>query len=150
MRVDRAAAPPTYIGHEIALTAGAKHWPNDDIIPEGYSELRTGLGRIIHTQEKCPEHGEKIPREVFSAGGKIALQDRDTRTAENPKGKYRTGKDLGVTYWEGPGSVDIPGADSAGGGKPVRGPYNPNYVCSVPEQQRLEITKPHYSTVLPR
>jgi len=73
------------------------------------------------------------------------LEARDTRTTENPGGRYRTGKDLGVTYYEGPGSVDLPGADSAGGGRPVRGGlYNPNAICSIPNIHRLEQIYPSY------
>jgi len=60
VRVDRAESEARYVGHLIALTGGLKHWPNNDIIKEGYSELRTQLGRTIHTQVQCPRKCEKF------------------------------------------------------------------------------------------
>lgn len=109
----------------------------------GYSELRTASGRIIHTVERDPDHGHLIPSEVFTSRGNITLQARDTRTIDNPKGRYRTGKDINCTYWEGPGS-------NIGGGMPVRGPYNPTGICAVPQQVRMENMYPHYGSMMPR
>ena len=37
--------------YPIALSDGPA-WPADRIIPDGYSELRTRLGRVIHTVER--------------------------------------------------------------------------------------------------
>jgi len=132
---------------KIALTDGQSHqWPTERIIPAGYSELRTALGRIIHTVETTSDHGSALPSEMLTGRGRISLQARDTRTEENPKGRYRTGKDFGRTYWEGP-NMSPPMCQ--GGGRPVKGPFNPAGWCSLPDETRLEAMYPHYSNVAP-
>jgi len=128
----------TYAGEPV------RYWPAEPIVATPDTRLAVGGGmRFIETVKLEPDHGHKIPREMFTSRGRIALQARDTRTVDNPKGAYRTGKDLQRTYWEGPSS------SFGGGGCPVRGPFNPTGYCSLPGEQRLAAAYPSYSTQLP-